>query len=156
MSYLYTRLFSTRVFRSRAHATFPNFRKRVYPSNHGLPSLIPTPPISQDFFSLSVIADPLLFVTSHDTDQGDGRDGMKTMDKVAQKDGGDGVQNVEVDVLVELDWAGKKRDFHHPFTPYQIQEEFMETVYRVLEGGGGRVGILESPTGTVCLPFSFG
>jgi hypothetical protein len=22
-----------------------------------------------------------------------------------------------------------------------------------LEGGGGRVGILESPTGTVCLPF---
>lgn len=41
--------------------------------------------------------------------------------------------------------------FHHPFTPYRIQEEFMETVYRVLEDGGGQVGILESPTGTVCV-----
>jgi uncharacterized protein YqgC (DUF456 family) len=51
-------------------------------------------------------------------------------------------------LAVELSLAGK--DFHHPYTPYKIQEEFMETVYRVLEGGGGRVGILESPTGTVC------
>ncbi|EKD18760.1 putative ATP-dependent RNA helicase chl1 [Drepanopeziza brunnea f. sp. 'multigermtubi' MB_m1] len=38
------------------------------------------------------------------------------------------------------------RDFHHPFTPYTIQETFMETVYQVLENG--KVGILESPTGT--------
>ncbi|PBP26056.1 putative ATP-dependent RNA helicase chl1 [Diplocarpon rosae] len=38
------------------------------------------------------------------------------------------------------------RDFHHPFTPYSIQETFMETVYQVLEDG--KVGILESPTGT--------
>ncbi|KAH7369668.1 helicase C-terminal domain-containing protein [Rhexocercosporidium sp. MPI-PUGE-AT-0058] len=36
--------------------------------------------------------------------------------------------------------------FHHPFTPYAIQETFMETVYQVLEDG--KVGILESPTGT--------
>ncbi|KAK0113884.1 ATP-dependent DNA helicase chl1 [Cadophora gregata f. sp. sojae] len=36
--------------------------------------------------------------------------------------------------------------FHHPFTPYAIQETFMETVYQVLEEG--KVGILESPTGT--------
>ncbi|PVH87825.1 DNA repair helicase [Cadophora sp. DSE1049] len=36
--------------------------------------------------------------------------------------------------------------FHHPFTPYAIQETFMETVYQVL--GDGKVGILESPTGT--------
>jgi hypothetical protein len=54
-------------------------------------------------------------------------------------------------LAMELSLAGK--DFHHPFTPYKIQEEFMETVYRVLEGGGGQVGILESPTGTVCGPF---
>jgi hypothetical protein len=39
-----------------------------------------------------------------------------------------------------------KMDFHHPYTPYAIQEEFMGTVYRVLEEG--TVGILESPTGT--------
>jgi chromosome transmission fidelity protein 1 len=38
-------------------------------------------------------------------------------------------------------------DFHHPYTPYAIQEDFMSTVYRVLEEGN--VGILESPTGTV-------
>ena len=34
--------------------------------------------------------------------------------------------------------------FHHPFTPYAIQETFMETVYQVLEDG--KVGILESPS----------
>lgn len=40
-----------------------------------------------------------------------------------------------------------KMDFHHPYTPYAIQEDFMSTVYQVLEVG--KVGILESPTGTV-------
>ena len=40
-----------------------------------------------------------------------------------------------------------KMDFHHPYTPYAIQVEFMSTVYRVIEEG--KVGILESPTGTV-------
>jgi hypothetical protein len=55
---------------------------------------------------------------------------------------------------VKLEGDLRGRDFHHPFTPYRIQEEFMETVYRVLEGGGGRVGILESPTGTVGVPFT--
>lgn len=34
--------------------------------------------------------------------------------------------------------------FHHPFTPYTIQETFMETVYQVLEEG--KIGILESPS----------
>ncbi|KUJ14865.1 CHL1 helicase [Mollisia scopiformis] len=38
------------------------------------------------------------------------------------------------------------RDFHHPYTPYEIQETFMGTVYDVLEAG--KLGILESPTGT--------
>ncbi|TVY64194.1 ATP-dependent DNA helicase CHL1, partial [Lachnellula suecica] len=37
-------------------------------------------------------------------------------------------------------------DFHHPYTAYDIQETFMSTVYQVLESG--KVGILESPTGT--------
>jgi len=41
-------------------------------------------------------------------------------------------------------------DFHHPYTPYDVQIEFMRAVYGVLEKGDGQVGILESPTGTVC------
>lgn len=45
----------------------------------------------------------------------------------------------------------KRRDFNHPYTPYDIQETFMNTVYDVLERGDGNVGILESPTGTVSL-----
>lgn len=40
-------------------------------------------------------------------------------------------------------------NFHHPFTPYDVQEQFMRTVYDVLETGNGQIGILESPTGTV-------
>lgn len=40
-------------------------------------------------------------------------------------------------------------DFHHPYTPYDVQEQFMKTVFTVLEAGNGQVGILESPTGTV-------
>ncbi|KAM4055814.1 helicase [Hirsutella rhossiliensis] len=39
-------------------------------------------------------------------------------------------------------------DFHHPYTPYHVQEQFMKTAYQVLEAGEGQVGILESPTGT--------
>lgn len=45
----------------------------------------------------------------------------------------------------------KKVDFHHPYTPYDVQEQFMRSVYDVLETGDGQVGILESPTGTVSL-----
>ena len=40
-------------------------------------------------------------------------------------------------------------DFHHPYTPYDVQLEFMRAAYDVLEKGNGQVGILESPTGTV-------
>ncbi|KAM0466798.1 hypothetical protein ACHAPV_000307 [Trichoderma viride] len=39
-------------------------------------------------------------------------------------------------------------DFHHPFTPYTVQNQFMQTVYQILQTGEGQVGILESPTGT--------
>jgi len=42
----------------------------------------------------------------------------------------------------------ESRNFHHPYTPYSIQETFMHTVYQTLEDA--KVGILESPTGTVC------
>lgn len=42
-------------------------------------------------------------------------------------------------------------DFHHPFTPYTVQNQFMRSVYQILQTGQGQVGILESPTGTVCL-----
>ncbi|EUC46616.1 hypothetical protein COCMIDRAFT_35728 [Bipolaris oryzae ATCC 44560] len=40
----------------------------------------------------------------------------------------------------------EQRDFHHPYTPYDIQNEFMSAVYECLENG--QVGIFESPTGT--------
>lgn len=46
----------------------------------------------------------------------------------------------------------EKMDFHHPYTPYDVQEQFMKAVYDVLETGNGQVGILESPTGTVSPP----
>ncbi|KUI62493.1 ATP-dependent RNA helicase chl1 [Cytospora mali] len=39
-------------------------------------------------------------------------------------------------------------DFHHPYTPYDVQLEFMKTAYNVLDHGNGQIGILESPTGT--------
>ncbi|KAK8054330.1 hypothetical protein PG996_013631 [Apiospora saccharicola] len=55
------------------------------------------------------------------------------------------------DLDVDLDQVTegiKKVDFHHPYTPYDVQEQFMRSVYDVLETGDGQVGILESPTGT--------
>ncbi|EED14137.1 DNA helicase, putative [Talaromyces stipitatus ATCC 10500] len=36
--------------------------------------------------------------------------------------------------------------FHHPYTPYDIQLEFMSALYDCIEAG--KVGIFESPTGT--------
>lgn len=53
-------------------------------------------------------------------------------------------------VLDEATDGLHKMDFHHPYTPYDVQEEFMRTAYGVLEKGDGQIGILESPTGTVC------
>lgn len=38
------------------------------------------------------------------------------------------------------------KSFHHPFEPYDIQQDFMEAVYDCIEQG--KVGIFESPTGT--------
>lgn len=39
-------------------------------------------------------------------------------------------------------------NFHHPYSPYDVQLEFMKAAYDVLDRGEGQVGILESPTGT--------
>lgn len=35
--------------------------------------------------------------------------------------------------------------FHHPFTPYEIQLQFMRALYGCLEDG--KVAVFESPTG---------
>lgn len=40
-----------------------------------------------------------------------------------------------------------RASFPFPYTPYRIQEQFMAALYAALEAG--RVGIFESPTGTV-------
>lgn len=37
------------------------------------------------------------------------------------------------------------QDFHHPFTPYEIQLQFMRSLYGSLEEG--KVAVFESPTG---------
>lgn len=42
-----------------------------------------------------------------------------------------------------------RTQFPFPFKPYDIQEQFMRALYRTLNQG--KVGIFESPTGTVCL-----
>lgn len=47
----------------------------------------------------------------------------------------------------------KARDFHHPYQPYDIQESFMNIVYETLQDG--KVGIMESPTGTVSAHHKF-
>lgn len=44
--------------------------------------------------------------------------------------------------------AHRDIDFHHPYTPYDVQLEFMKSAYNVLDKGDGQIGILESPTGT--------
>ncbi|CAN8104662.1 unnamed protein product [Discula destructiva] len=42
----------------------------------------------------------------------------------------------------------RDNSFHHPYSPYDVQLEFMRIAYDVLEKGSGQIGILESPTGT--------
>jgi chromosome transmission fidelity protein 1 len=45
-----------------------------------------------------------------------------------------------------MEHDNKGRDFHHPYEPYEIQNDFMNAVYECLNTG--KVGIFESPTGT--------
>lgn len=42
---------------------------------------------------------------------------------------------------------GSNVQFKFPFPPYDIQNEFMQNLYNVLDEG--KIGIFESPTGTV-------
>ena len=42
-------------------------------------------------------------------------------------------------------------DFHHPFQPYEIQKDFMSSLYMCIERG--MVGIFESPTGMYYVPI---
>lgn len=44
-------------------------------------------------------------------------------------------------------------DFEFPFTPYDIQHNFMKALYTTIENR--KMGIFESPTGTVCGISSF-
>ncbi|CAK9440381.1 uncharacterized protein LODBEIA_P44810 [Lodderomyces beijingensis] len=41
----------------------------------------------------------------------------------------------------------KCREYHHPFTPYDIQVQFMDALYDTLDNGY-KIGLFESPTGT--------
>lgn len=48
----------------------------------------------------------------------------------------------------------QEAQFHHPFTPYEIQLQFMRALYGCLEDG--KVAVFESPTGkplNVCCPI---
>lgn len=46
-----------------------------------------------------------------------------------------------------------EKNYNHPYKPYDVQRQFMSTVYKCLEEG--KVGVLESPTGTVSTqPFT--
>lgn len=47
-----------------------------------------------------------------------------------------------------------RQDFHHPFTPYDIQLQFMRALYASLEDG--KVAVFESPTGKRASPPSLG
>jgi hypothetical protein len=47
-----------------------------------------------------------------------------------------------------MDAAGCQKRFGFPYPPYDIQQEFMTRLFDVCERK--RVGIFESPTGTVC------
>jgi chromosome transmission fidelity protein 1 len=40
------------------------------------------------------------------------------------------------------------KNFHHPYTPYDIQLQFMQALYACIEDR--KVGIFESPTGMPC------
>lgn len=47
---------------------------------------------------------------------------------------------------LQIAMSADSRPFGFPFPPYDIQKDFMEELYNVLEQG--KVGIFESPTGT--------
>ena len=55
---------------------------------------------------------------------------------------------MRVDDLMSMTSTSEQRSkFYHPYSPYKIQLDFMESLYDVLENGY-KIGIFESPTGT--------
>lgn len=61
---------------------------------------------------------------------------------------------VEDDCGLITDAVKHDPKFNHPYIPYDVQIEFMKAAFDVLRAGEGRIGILESPTGTVSSPQS--
>lgn len=49
-------------------------------------------------------------------------------------------------MTADLSTPSARKDFHHPYEPYEIQQEFMTALYECIEQG--QIGIFESPTGT--------
>lgn len=47
----------------------------------------------------------------------------------------------------------QSENFHHPYTPYEIQLQFMRSLYACLEEG--KVAVFESPTGKLSLGLQF-
>ena len=39
----------------------------------------------------------------------------------------------------------QRKDFHHPYEPYEIQLQLMNAIYDCIDNG--QIGIFESPTG---------
>ena len=54
---------------------------------------------------------------------------------------------MEEDDKMEEENFEKPGYFPFPFPPYDIQEQFMKCLYKAIESG--KVGLFESPTGTV-------
>ena len=54
-----------------------------------------------------------------------------------------------------MELEAEKKNFHHPYSPYDIQLQFMRALYTCIEEG--KVGIFESPTGwyrLLLIPFA--
>lgn len=47
--------------------------------------------------------------------------------------------------------ASVGRDFHHPYTPYEIQDQLMNAIYDCI--AERKVGIFESPTGILYMSY---
>lgn len=45
-------------------------------------------------------------------------------------------------------YGGPENNYNHPYKPYEIQKEFMNSLYEVLQDVNVKVAIFESPTGT--------
>lgn len=55
------------------------------------------------------------------------------------------------DIQANMEGNTEERDFHHPYTPYPIQLDFMNALYQAIEDKC--IGIFESPTGSDGPPY---